>query len=129
MSALRADMYRLQELVRLHRIMGQLRRDLRCLDSRGWFFYFDEPNHRDHGVIAFHRHADATGGQPEQDAVVLINLWNDAATVDLPWPRSGTWQERIEGAGAAQPTVTVAGAGDRVAVTVPSNYGAVYVRA
>ena len=116
-------------LVRLHRIMGQLRRDLRCLDSRGWFFYFDEPNHRDHGVIAFHRHADATGGQPEQDAIVLINLWNDAATVDLPWPRSGTWQERIEGAGAAQPIVTVAGAGDRVAVTVPSNYGAVYVRA
>jgi hypothetical protein len=45
--------------VRLHRIMGQLRPDLRCLDSRGSVFYFDEQSHRDHGVIAFHRHADA----------------------------------------------------------------------
>jgi len=111
-------------LVRLHRIMGQLRRDLRCLDSRGSFFYFDEQSHRDHGVIAFHRHADAGGGEPQQDVLVLLNFWNDNATVALPWPRSGTWQERIEG---GAPSVTVGAPGDRAAVTVLSNYGAVYV--
>lgn len=115
-------------LVRLHRIMGRLRRTLRCLDSRGFFFYFDDQRHREHGVIAFHRHADAGNGGPEQDVIVLINLWNDAATITLPWPREGLWRECIDEAAALQPTVTVPAPADRVAVKVPSNYGAVYLR-
>jgi 1,4-alpha-glucan branching enzyme len=114
-------------LVRLHRIMGRLRRELRCLDSRGSFYYFDEHSHRERGVIAFHRHADAAGGAPQQDVLVLINTWNDPATVSLPWPRAGTWQELIDGAGALQPSVVVGALGDLVEVTVPSNYGAVYL--
>lgn len=114
-------------LMRLHRILGGLRRSLRCLDSRGYFYYFDAQEHRAQGVIAFHRHADADAAGPEQAVVVLVNLWNDPATVTLPWPRDGVWRECIDGAAAFQPTVEVPTTGAVVPVTVPSNYGAVYL--
>ena len=70
------------------------------------------------------RRGDANGGSPQQDMLVLINLWNDNATVTLPWPRAGSWQERIEGVGPLQPRLTVGAPGNRVPVTVP---GAVYL--
>lgn len=35
--------------------MGRLRRDFRCLNGRGFFYYYDEESHRQNGVIAFRR--------------------------------------------------------------------------
>src|SRR6185437_4916094 len=60
-------------LVRLHRIMGGLRHRLPALKSRGWFFYFDDPQHRQQGVVAFLRQATGSGGAA-QFALVLLNF-------------------------------------------------------
>jgi 1,4-alpha-glucan branching enzyme len=115
-------------LVRLHRIMGRLRRSLRCLNSRGFFFYYDDDRHRQQGVIVFRRGAEAADGQPEQDAIVLLNFWNQDAEVWLPFPRAGRWEEQIDKTEAARPPIEVAQDGQWLPVPVPSNYGCVYLR-
>jgi 1,4-alpha-glucan branching enzyme len=112
-------------LLRLHRIMGRLRRDLRCLDARGFFYYYDIEDHRRRGVIAFRRRAEG----PEQDAIVFLNFWNDDATVWLPFPRAGRWEEQIEKLGPdRRPSIDVGQDGEWQPVRVPSNYGCLYLR-
>jgi 1,4-alpha-glucan branching enzyme len=115
-------------LLRLHRVMGKLRRELRCLDSRGFFFYYDDEQHRMQGVIAFRRHAEPSAAQPQQDAMVLINFWDRDAEVWVSFPRGGRWEERIDLQDAPRPPIDVPGEGGWVKVRVPSNYGTVYVR-
>jgi 1,4-alpha-glucan branching enzyme len=116
-------------LVRLHRIMGAMRRSLRCLNSRGFYYYFSEEEHRRRGVIAFRRHADAdpAAGLPEQDAIVLLNFWNDETEVSVEFPRAGGWIEQIDLADQPRSPIMVANAGERQQVRVPPNYGCVYL--
>jgi len=114
-------------LIRLYRTMGRLRRDLRCLGARTGFHYVDEPAHRARGVIALHRWVEADAAGPAQHAVVLLNFWNDPAAVWVPFPRAGVWAEHIDADDAPRPPVQVGQDGDWVPVTVPPNYGAMYV--
>jgi 1,4-alpha-glucan branching enzyme len=53
-------------LVRLHRIMGSLRRSHRALSSRGYFFYYFDQAHLQKGVVAFRRQAPASGTQSSE---------------------------------------------------------------
>lgn len=115
-------------LIRLYRIMGALRRQKRCFTSRGFFFYYDDGDHRRQGVVAFRRHADADGTSPEEDALVLVNFWNEEASVWLPFPRAGRWEEQIDRADNPKPPIDVANAGDWMQVQVPPNYGCIYMR-
>lgn len=112
-------------LVRLHRIMGGLRRRLRALKSRGYFFYYFEPNHLRQGVIVFRREAPALGATPAESLLVFLNFSDARVDAWLPFPSAGTWVEQIDG---ASPPITVANGGDWHGVPIPSNYGAVYVR-
>ena len=110
-------------LVRLHRVMGTLRRTHRALRSRGFFYYFHDSAHLAQGVLAYRRHADADGGAPAEDLVVVLNFSDNESAPWIPFPSAGIWREQIDG---KQPAVNVATAGQWLPVTVPSNYGAVY---
>jgi len=116
-------------LVRLHRIMGGLRRQLRCLNARGFFYYFDDESHRRQGVIAFHRQAEAAGGASQEDVLVLLNFWDREAEVWAPFPRAGRWEEQIDKFDAPRPSVEAARADEWRPVRVPPNYGCLYLLA
>ncbi|HEX8532023.1 MAG TPA: alpha-amylase family glycosyl hydrolase [Cytophagales bacterium] len=111
-------------LVRLHRIMGNLRRTHRALDSRGYFYYYQHDDHLRDGVIVYRRRADATATAPAENILVALNFSGADRSVWLPFEGPGTWREAIDG---KQPAVQINRPGDWAQVTLPSNYGAVYV--
>jgi len=111
-------------LVRLHRIMGSLRRRHRGLRSRGSFFYYDDPFHRRDGVIAYRRDAPAADGAPAETLVVLLNFSDATAQAWIPWPHAGRWEEQIDATAAPVETTQD---GQWQPVPVPSHYGAVYL--
>jgi 1,4-alpha-glucan branching enzyme len=107
-------------LVRLHRIMGALRRSHPALGARTSFYYHDEPEHRQRGVIAYRR---AVRGNPSSgNLLVALNFSDAPATVHVPFARAGRWLERIDGVGS----IDVAGDEHWMPIDVPSNYGVVY---
>ncbi len=110
-------------LVRLHRIMGSLRRNQRALRSRGYFFYYYDPAHLQKGVITFRREAISDGVHPAESLIVFLNFSNNDAEIWLPFPTSGVWVEQIDG---VRPSVTIAQNNQWAAVIVPSNYGGIY---
>jgi 1,4-alpha-glucan branching enzyme len=115
-------------LVRLYRVLGSLRRELRSLSSRGFFYYYDDPGHRAQGVIAFRRQANAVGSYPAEDVLVLVNVFARPAAVWVQFPASGAWIEQIDKAEQTpQSTINVGAGGQWCEVTVPSNYGSVYL--
>jgi 1,4-alpha-glucan branching enzyme len=103
-------------LVRLHRIMGALRRSHRALGARTSFYYHDLPEHRERGVIAYRREA------PGEHLLVALNFFDGPATIQVPFARAGRWVARIDGIGI----VDVAGDEQWAAIVVPPNYGVVY---
>ncbi|MGQ0604089.1 MAG: alpha-amylase family glycosyl hydrolase [Anaerolineales bacterium] len=113
-------------LVRLHRIMGTLRRNHRALRSRGYFFYYFDQAHLQKGVIAFRREATASGSQPAESLIVLLNFSDSDAEIWLPFPTPGAWIEQIDG---TRPLVQIAQTDQWAPVIVPSNYGGVYKHA
>jgi 1,4-alpha-glucan branching enzyme len=111
-------------LVRLHRIMGSMRRQRRALRSRGYFYYYFDPNHIQQRVIAFRREAPAAGGQPAESLIVMLNFSDEDTDVWIPFPHAGTWREQIDG---IRPPAQAASNNQWLSVNVSSNYGAVYM--
>ncbi|WP_447987015.1 hypothetical protein [Nitrospira sp. Nam74] len=111
-------------LTRLHRIMGNLRRQHRALGSRGYFYYYNNQHHLGQGVIAYCRKADASGSQLAEALIVLLNFSAQEAEVWIPFPAIGRWVEQIDGVGSVQ----VRQAGQWLPVRIPSHYGSVYLR-
>jgi 1,4-alpha-glucan branching enzyme len=109
-------------LVRLHRILGALRRTRRALNARGYFYYLNLQEHLDQGVVAYRREAEPASGQPAERLVVALNFSGREADVWIPFPFAGRWAERIDG----RESVQVAAGSDGARVRVPANYGAVY---
>jgi 1,4-alpha-glucan branching enzyme len=115
-------------LVRLHRIMGSLRRSHRALGARRSFYYHDVPEHRQRRVIAYRREApgdpNPSSGPPTapEHLLVALNFSDSPATVQVPFARAGRWLERIDGIGI----LDVAGDEQWMPIVVPSNYGVVY---
>jgi 1,4-alpha-glucan branching enzyme len=116
-----------QPLIRLYRRLGQLRRTNPALRSRESFYYWQQ-SLQGTQIIAYHRHAAATPSSAEQYAMVVLNFSGQADTIRLPFPKAGTWTENLDDDVRASPlTVQVASAGDLVGITVPSNYGFVWM--
>ncbi len=115
-------------LVRLHRIMGKLRRERPALSSRGYFYYYHDLNHLQRGVIAFRRERRASPGSPGESIVVLLNFTDAEAEVAIAFPYAGTWTEKIDEAAGPRPLLSVVHDGQSLPVRVASNYGAVYLR-
>jgi 1,4-alpha-glucan branching enzyme len=112
-------------LVRLHRLMGTLRRNSRALRSLGFFYYFFDQNHLRQGVIAYRREAPAAGALPAESLIVVLNFSDRDAEAWIQFPSAGTWVEQIDG---THPAVTTTTNDQWSPVIVPSNYGGIYKR-
>jgi len=116
-------------LVRLHRIMGTLRRTYRALTNRGRFFYFNDSSHYGQGVIVLRRDIDASGALPAEDLMVFINFADSDRTIWVAMPKGGRWVEQIDKAEAApKPDINVGSDNEWHSITVPSYYGCVYAK-
>jgi 1,4-alpha-glucan branching enzyme len=110
-------------LVRLHRILGNLRRTYPALRSRTSFYYNQQSRTGD-GIIAYRRSASDLS----QHAMVVLNFSDNSQPISVPAPAAGTYRELVDAATRSTPLQFVAAAaGDPLTVTVPSNYGYVLV--
>ena len=112
-------------LIRVYRRMAQMRRSCRSLCSRESFYYYLQ-SLQNSQLIAYHRHAPADAAGPEQYAMVILNFASYTDTISVPFPKAGAWVEQLD-ADIRALTIQVANAGDVQRVTVPSNYGYVFV--
>lgn len=117
-----------KSLIRLYRVMAELRTQHRALRSRGFFSYYDDPAHRQNGIIAFRREAGAEDGAPAERFVVVLNFSDQDADAWIQWPKAGRWEEQIDMADNPQPALQVPADGDVLPIRIPSNYGAVYLQ-
>ena len=115
-----------QPLVRLYRRLGQLRRSSRALRG-AQSFYYNQQSLQGTQIIAFHRFAPAEGTQPQDWAFVLLNFADTSASISVPFPKAGQWQEMLD---ADQRTFvqSVDNDGDVQTLQVPSHYGMVFIR-
>ncbi len=115
-------------LIRLYRRLAQLRRSSRALRSRESFYYWQQSLQGGSQLIAYHRHAPAGSSGPEEYAMVILNFGGYADTIQVPFPKAGTWTERLDEDVRPVPwTLNVAAPGSMQRITVSSNYGCVFV--
>jgi 1,4-alpha-glucan branching enzyme len=115
-----------QPLIRVYRRMGQLRRSSRALRGTQSYYYYQQ-SHQGTEIIAYHRYAPASGADPEDWAMALLNFANTTGQITVPFPKAGTWTEMLD-ADQRSYVVNVANDGDPQTITVPSNYGMVFIR-
>ncbi len=115
-------------MIRLYRRLGRLRRACRALRGRE-SFYFNEDSNLAAGAIAYRRHAPASAAGPEQYAMVFLNVSDFQQTLWVPFPVAGTYREMLDDdvRGSSHLDLTVGVAGQFQAISIPSNYGQVYV--
>jgi maltooligosyltrehalose trehalohydrolase len=114
-------------LIRLYRRLAILRRTSRALRSRESFYYWQQ-SLQNSQLIAYHRHAPANSTEPEQYAMVVLNVASTADTIQVPFPKAGAWTERLdEDIRPAPWNINVGSAGDLQRITVPSNYGCIFM--
>jgi hypothetical protein len=114
-------------LIRLYRRLAQLRRSSRALRSRESFYYWQQ-SLKGSQLIAYHRHAPAGPAGPEQYAMVILNFAAQADTIQVPFPQAGTWVEKLDEDVRATPwEVQVTSSGGVQPITVPSNYGCIFL--
>ena len=115
------------QLVSLYRRLGQLRRASRALRSRESLYYWQQ-SLQGNQLLAYHRHAPADVSGPEEYAMVLLNFGPSAATITVPFPKAGVWTEKLDASFRVVPlTINVAAPGDAQTITVPSNYGYIFI--
>jgi maltooligosyltrehalose trehalohydrolase len=110
-------------LIRLYRILGQLRRNNAAL--RSTTSYYDNVASRpETGIIVFHRLTTS----PDQTALVVLNFSDSPQSVLVPFPRAGTYRECIDDDVRTSPyTVAVSEPQQPVALSPPSHYGYVFL--
>lgn len=114
-------------LVRLYRRLGQLRRSARALRSRESFYYWNQ-SLQGTQLMAYHRHAPADAVSPEQYAMVVLNFSSNPGTIQVPFPKAGSWTEQLDADVRPAPwTIQVAAPGDVQSITVPPNYGCIFI--
>lgn len=118
-------------VVRLCRILGALRAANPAVRSRQSYYYYVQ-SLVGNAIVAYHRHAPAADGAAEQYAMVVINFGQAVGQISLPFPAAGVWTEAVDAkmrADAGMPLLTIAipNAGGFASVTVPSNYGYVFL--
>ncbi len=110
-------------LIRLYRRLALLRRSFRSLRGRDSFYYWQQ-SLQGSQMIAYHRRAE----NPDDYAMVIINFASYADTIEVPFPKAGTWTEKIDDDVRTAPwQINIAADNAIQSVTVPSNYGYVFV--
>jgi maltooligosyltrehalose trehalohydrolase len=114
-------------LVRIYRRLGRLRHLFRSLRSRESFYYWQHSLHGT-GLIAYHRHAPVSQNGPEEYAMVILNFSPNADTIQVPFPKAGTWVEQLDADVRPAPLALQVTSADALQqVTVPANYGCVFL--
>jgi maltooligosyltrehalose trehalohydrolase len=113
-----------QALVRLYRILARIRQTHRAFRSRK-SFYFNQQSRPGEGVVAYQRSADATATEPEQIAVIVLNFSDDPRDIAVPFAKTGVYQELIDAQAADR--INVSAPQEVHSVTVPPNYGRIYL--
>jgi 1,4-alpha-glucan branching enzyme len=117
-----------QPMISLYRRLGGLRRSTRALRGRD-SYYYNQQSLQGNQVLIYSRHAAATATEAESWALVLLNFGGSDSAVEAPFPAAGTWREMLDDSFRAAPLeVTPGEAGQAIALTVPSNYGQVWVK-
>jgi hypothetical protein len=115
-------------LISLYRRLGPLRRSTGALRGRD-SFYYNQQSLQGNQVLIYSRHAAATTTDAESWALVTLNFGPSDSAVQAPFPVAGTWREMLDASFRAAPLeVTPGQAGQTIALTVPSNYGQVWVK-
>ena len=110
-------------LILLYRKLARLRANNPCLRGRS-SYYFDRDSRTANQLIVYSRAAAGNA----QVAMVFLNFSNTAQQLWAPFPVPGQYSELLDGAGAPTPVINVGGTGEYHAPTIPSNYGAVYIK-
>jgi maltooligosyltrehalose trehalohydrolase len=114
-----------QELIRLYRILARLRRQAPALRSREFRSLQVIPEAM---TVAYQRQTPTTENTPQQTAVIILNFSNNDQTVTIPFPKAGTYREMINNDVRLQPLeFIVYNDGETVQVTIPSNYGYIFI--
>ena len=117
-----------QPLVSLYRRLGALRHSVPALRSRSSYYYYQQ-SLQGTQVILYSRHAAASTTAAESWALVLLNFADWDSTVSAPFPVAGTWREMVDDSLRTAPLeVSPAADGAMLNITVPSNYGQVWVK-
>jgi 1,4-alpha-glucan branching enzyme len=117
-----------QPLVSLYRRLGGLRSSTRALRGRD-SYYYNQASLQGNQVLIYSRHSAATAAEAESWALVLLNFGDNDGTVQAPFPAAGTWREMLDDSFRAAPLEVSPGqAGQTIQLTVPSNYGQVWVK-
>jgi 1,4-alpha-glucan branching enzyme len=112
-----------QELIRLYRILARLRRQIPALRSREFQGITVIPGAM---TVAYQRQMSTA--EPQQTAVIILNFSKSDQGVTIPFSKAGTYREMINNDVRPQPLeITVHNDNDTVQVTIPSNYGYVFV--
>lgn len=109
-------------LIRLYRILGELRHKFKSLSARGDFYYYNDPNHYNQGVIVFRRQSGA------ERLMIFINFTEHQKDVWVPFQDAGRYVEQIDIKEASRPPITVNQNGQWCKVSVPSHYGCIYAK-
>jgi len=60
--------------------------------------------------------------------MVILNFAAHADTIQVPFPRAGTWVEKLDEDVHATPwAIQITSSGGSRAITVPSNYGCIFL--
>jgi 1,4-alpha-glucan branching enzyme len=117
-----------QPLVSLYRRLGGLRSTTRALRGRD-SYYYNTASLQGNQVLIYSRHNAATATEAESWALVTLNFGDGDSTVQAPFPAAGTWREMLDDSFRAVPLeVTPGQTGQAIPLTVPSNYGQVWVK-
>jgi hypothetical protein len=97
------------------------------LRSRESFYYWQQ-SLQNSQLIAYHRHAPAGPAGPEEYALVILNFGPIADTISVPFPKAGSWTERLDEDMRPAPWIVPVGtANDLQRIMVPSNYGCIFL--
>ena len=79
-------------------------------------------------MLAYHRHAPTDASGAEEYAMVILNFSSVADTIQVPFPKAGTWTEKLDEDVRPVPwNISVVLPGDLRTILVPSNYGCLFV--
>jgi maltooligosyltrehalose trehalohydrolase len=106
-------------LIRMHRILGQLRADRPALRGRD-SFYYNQSSQASSGIIGYRRSAG------NDLALVFLNFSDAPQAMTVPFPSAATFREQIDAADRTGPLDLQGATGDPMTVTVLPNYGYVF---
>lgn len=110
-------------LIRLYRILGKLRHSFMSLSGRGSFYYYNDSNHYNQGVIAFRREYES------ERLMIFINFSDYQKDVWVPFQDAGSYVEQIDkNEPSPRPSIKVDTNNQWCKITVPSYYGCIYAK-